>query len=32
MQNMPQVQAAAEIGSIQNPNSRPVATTSSMTT
>ena len=32
MQNMPQVQAAAEIGSIQKPNNRPVATTSSITT
>ena len=32
MQNMPQVQAAAEIGSIQKPNRRPVATTSSITT
>src|SRR5262249_61754866 len=32
MQSMPQVQAAAETGCIQKPNSTPVATTSSMTT
>ena len=32
MQSMPQVQAAAETGCIQNPKNRPVATTSSMTT
>ena len=32
MQSMPQVQAAADIGCIQSPNSRPVATTSSITT
>ena len=32
MQSMPQVHAAAEIGCIQKPNNRPVATTSSITT
>ena len=32
MHSMPQVQAAAETGCIQKPNSTPVATTSSMTT
>src|SRR5947199_5564418 len=32
MHSMPQVQAAAEIGSIQRPNSRPLATTSNITT
>src|SRR4051812_16286740 len=32
MQSMPQVQAAADTGCIQKPNSAPVATTSSMTT
>src|SRR3954466_800783 len=32
MQSMPQVQAAAEIGCTHQPNNRPVATTSSMTT
>ena len=32
MQSMPQVHAAADTGCIQNPNSKPVATTSSMTT
>src|SRR6266852_5580866 len=32
MHSMPQVHAAAEIGCIQNPNSKPVATTSSITT
>src|SRR5258707_14902269 len=32
MQSMPQVHTAAEIGSIQKPKNRPVATTSSITT
>ena len=32
MQSRPQVQAAADTGGIQKPNSTPVATTSSMTT
>src|SRR5579872_6459910 len=32
MQSRPQVQAAADTGGIQNPNSKPLATTSSMMT